>query len=142
MDNVHINNSDEVIEAANKLSSEGRVDELKELLSNVNDEIERLPLDERSSDNQLSLLKSKYEIESLIKRNVVPEPIIAEDETKEDKPIEDLDLDLEKLMANKDKFLIACVVISVISAIGFFKFGLNFLFAFLPLFFFKGWKKK
>ena len=51
-------------------------------------------------------------------------------------------LDLEKLMGNKDKFLIACVVISVISAIGFFKFGLNFLFAFLPLFFFKGWKKK
>ena len=47
----------------------------------------------------------------------MPEPIIAEDETKEDKPIEDLDL--EKLMANKDKFLIACVVISVISAIGF-----------------------
>jgi len=69
----------------------------------------------------------------------VPEPIIAEDETKEDKPIDDLDL--EKLMANKDKFLIACVVISVISAIGFFKFGLNFLFAFLPLFFFRNRKK-
>ena len=85
-------------------------------------------------------MKSKHEVESLIERNVVPERIIAEDDTKEDKPIEDLDL--EKLMANKDKFLIACVLISAISAIGFFKFGLNFLFAFLPLFFFKGFKKK
>ena len=140
MDNVHINNSDEVIEAANKLSSEGRIDELKELLSSVNDEIDRLPLDERSSDNQLSLLKSKYEIESLIKRNVVVEPILAENETKKEQSNENIDL--EKLMADKDKFLIACVVISVISAIGFFKFGLNFLFAFLPLFFFKKWKSK
>ena len=140
MADLHINNSEEVIEFANMLSSEGRINELKELLNKINDEINRFPLDDRSEDNQLSLLKSKHEVESLIERNVVPEPIIAEDETKEDKPIEDLDL--EKLMANKDKFLIACVVISVISAIGFFKFGLNFLFAFLPLFFFKGRKKK
>ena len=139
MSNCHINNSEEVIEKANKLSSEGRIDELKDLLKDINEEINRFPLDERSEDNQLSLLRSKHEVESLIERNVVSEPIIAEDETKEDKPIEDLDL--EKLMANKDKFLIACVVISVISAIGFFKFGLNFLFAFLPLFFFKGRKK-
>ena len=137
---LHINNSEEVIELANKLSSEGRIDELKDLLKEVNNEINRFPLDERSRDNQLSLLKSKHEVESLIERNVVPEPIIIEDETIKDKPTEDLDL--EKLMANKDKFLVACVVISVISAIGFFKFGLNFLFAFLPLFFFKGWKKK
>ena len=137
---LHINNSEEVIELANKLSSEGRIDELKDLLKEVNNEINRFPLDERSRDNQLSLLKSKHEVESLIERNVVPEPIIIEDETIKDKPTEDLDL--EKLMANKDKFLIACVVISVISTIGFLKFGLNFLFAFLPLFFFKGWKKK
>ena len=137
---LHINNSEEVIELANKLSSEGRINELKDLLKEVNNEINRFPLDERSRDNQLSLLRSKHEVESLIERNVVPEPIIIEDETIKDKPTEDLDL--EKLMANKDKFLIACVVISVISAIGFFKFGLNFLFAFLPLFFFKGWKKK
>ena len=140
MSTLHINNSEEVIEEANKLSSEGRIDELKDLLKDINEEINRFPLDERSEDNQLSLLKSKHEVESLIERNVVPERIIAEDDTKEDKPIEDLDL--EKLMANKDKFLIACVLISAISAIGFFKFGLNFLFAFLPLFFFKGSKKK
>ena len=139
MSTLHINNSEEVIEEANKLSSEGRIDELKDLLKDINEEINRFPLDERSEDNQLSLLKSKHEVESLIERNVVPERIIAEDDTKEDKPIEDLDL--EKLMANKDKFLIACVVISVISAIGFFKFGLNFLFAFLPLFFFRNRKK-
>ena len=140
MSTLHINNSEEVIEEANKLSSEGRIDELKDLLKDINEEINRFPLDERSEDNQLSLLKSKHEVESLIERNVVPERIIAEHDTKEDKPIEDLDL--EKLMANKDKFLIACVLISAISAIGFFKFGLNFLFAFLPLFFFKGSKKK
>ena len=140
MSNFHINNSEEVIEFANKLSSEGRIDELRVLLEEINTEINRFPLDERSEDNQLSLLKSKHEVESLIERNVIVEPLVTEDETKEDKPIEDLDL--EKLMANKDKFLIACVVISVISAIGFFKFGLNFLFAFLPLFFFKGLKKK
>ena len=140
MSTLHINNSEEVIEEANKLSSEGRIDELKDLLKDINEEINRFPLDERSEDNQLSLLKSKHEVESLIERNVVPERIIAEDDTKEDKPIEDLDL--EKLMANKDKFLIACVLISAISAIGFFKFGLNFLFAFLPLFFFTGFKKK
>ena len=140
MSTLHINNSEEVIEEANKLSSEGRIDELKDLLKDINEEINRFPLDERSEDNQLSLLKSKHEVESLIERNVVPVRIIAEDDTKEDKPIEDLDL--EKLMANKDKFLIACVLISAISAIGFFKFGLNFLFAFLPLFFFKGFKKK
>jgi hypothetical protein len=140
MADLHINNSDEVIELANKFSSEGRIDELKELLDKVNDEINRFPLDERSEDNQLSLLRSKHEVESLIERNVVVEPIVTENKTNKEKPIEDLDL--EKLMANKDKFLIACVVISVISAIGFFKFGLNFLFAFLPLFFFKGLKKK
>jgi hypothetical protein len=137
---LHINNSEEVIELANKLSSEGRINELKDLLKEVNNEINRFPLDERSRDNQLSLLRSKHEVESLIERNVVAEPITTEDETKKDRPIEDLDL--EKLMANKDKFLIICVVVSVISAIGFFKFGLNFLFAFLPLFFFKSFKKK
>ena len=140
MSTLHINNSEEVIEEANKLSSEGRIDELKDLLKDINEEINRFPLDERSEDNQLSLLKSKHEVESLIERNVVVEPIVTENKTNKEKPIEDLDL--EKLMANKDKFLIACVVISVISAIGFFKFGLNFLFAFHPLFFFKGLKKK
>ena len=116
---------------------------LKDMWIMSDDQIENIhnfiqwvfPLNERSEDNQLSLLKSKYEVESLIERNIVPEPITTQDETKKDKHIENLDL--EKLIANKDKFLIACVVISVISAIGFFKFGLNFLFAFLPLFFFK-----
>ena len=140
MDNVHINNSDEVIEAANKLSSEGRIDELKELLSSLNDEIDRLPLDERSSDNQLSLLKSKYEIESLIKRNVVVEIESAKGETKKEESTESIDL--EKMLSNKDNFFIICVVVSVISAIGFFKFGWNFLFAFVPLLFFKNRKKK
>lgn len=86
------------------------------------------------------MLKSKHEVESLIERNVVVEPISNENETKKEETTEDLDL--EKLMANKDKFLIACVVISVISTIGFLKFGWNFLFAFLPLFFFKSFKKK
>ena len=140
MDNVHINNSDEVIEAANKLSSEGRIDELKELLSSLNDEIDRLPLDERSSDNQLSLLKSKYEIESLIKRNVVVEIESAKDKTKKEESTEGIDL--EEVLSNKDNFFIICVVVSVISAIGFFKFGWNFLFAFVPLLFFKNRKKK
>ena len=140
MDNVHINNSDEVIEAANKLSSEGRIDELKELLSSLNDEIDRVPLDERSSDNQLSLLKSKYEIESLIKRNVVVEIEPVKDKTKKEESTEGIDL--EKVLSNKDNFFIICVVVSVISAIGFFKFGWNFLFAFVPLLFFKNRKKK
>ena len=140
MDNVHINNSDEVIEAANKLSSEGRIDELKELLSSLNDEIDRLPLDERSSDNQLSLLKSKYEIESLIKRNVVVEIESVKDKTKKEESTEGIDL--EKVLSNKDNFFIICVVVSVISAIGFFKFGWNFLFAFVPFLFFKNRKKK
>jgi hypothetical protein len=140
MTNLHINNSEEVIEKANKLSSEGRIDEIKDLLKDINEEINRFPLDERSEDNQLSLLRSKHEVESLIKRNVVVEPMVTENESKKETPT--TDLDLEKLMANKDKFLIACVVISVISAIGFFKFGWNFLFAFLPLFFFKSFKKK
>ena len=140
MDNVHINNSDEVIEAANKLSSEGRIDELKELLSSLNDEIDRLPLDERSSDNQLSLLKSKYEIESLIKRNVVVEIESVKDKNKKEESTEGIDL--EKVLSNKDNFFIICVVVSVISAIGFFKFGWNFLFAFVPLLFFKNRKKK
>ena len=138
MSNLHINNSEEVIEKANKLSSEGRIDELKDLLKAINEEINRFPLDERSEDNQLSLLRSKHEVESLIERNVVVKPIVTENESKKETPTGDIDR--EKLMANKDKFLIACVVISVISAIGFFKFGLNFLFAFLPLFFFKKWK--
>lgn len=137
---LHINNSEEVIELANKLSSEGRIDELKDLLKEVNNEINRFPLHERSEDNQLSLLKSKHEVESLIERNVVVEPISNENETKKEETTDDIDL--EKLMANKDKFLIACVVISVISTIGFLKFGWNFLFAFLPLFFFKSFKKK
>ena len=140
MSDLHINNSEEVIELANMLSSEERIDELKELLDKINAEIDRFPLDERSEDNQLSLLKSKHEVESLIERNIVTEPIATENETKKDKPLDDLDL--EKLIANKDKFLIACVGISVISAIGFLKFGFNFLFAFLPLFFFKRWRKK
>ena len=140
MDNVHINNSDEVIEAANKLSSEGRIDELKELLSSLNDEIDRVPLDERSSDNQLSLLKSKYEIESLIKRNVVVEIESVKDKTKKEESTEGIDL--EKVLSNKDNFFIICVVVSVISAIGFFKFGWNFLFAFVPFLFFKNRKKK
>ena len=141
MANYHINNSEEVIEYANMLSCEGRINELKELLNKINNEINRFPLDERSDDNQLSLLKSKHEVESLIERNVVAEPILTQNETKEEQSTVE-NIDLEKLMGNKDKFLIACVIISVISAIGFFKFGLNFLFAFLPLFFFKGWKKK
>ena len=140
MSTIHINNSDEVIDLANKLSSEGRIDELKDLLKDINEEINRFPLDERSEDNQLSLLRSKHEVESLIERNVVVEPTEIESESKKETPI--IDIDIEKLMANRDKFLIACVVISVISAIGFFKFGLNFLFAFLPLFFFKKWKLK
>ena len=134
MSALHINNSDEVIDLANKLSSEGRIEELKDLLKDINEEIKRFPLDERSEDNQLSLLRSKHEVESLIERNVVVKPIVTENESKKETPTGDIDL--EKLMANKDKFLIACVVISVISAIGFFKFGLNFLFAFLPLIFF------
>ena len=138
MSNLHINNSEEVIEEANKLSSEGRIDDLKDLLKDINEEINRFPLDERSEDNQLSLLRSKHEVESLIERNVVVEPTEIESESKKETPT--TDIDIEKLMANRDKFLIACVVISVISAIGFFKFGLNFLFAFLPLFFFKKWK--
>ena len=138
MSNFHINNSEEVIEKANKLSSEGRIDELKDLLKDINEEINRFPLDERSEDNQLSLLRSKHEVESLIERNVVVKPTVTENESKKETPTGDIDI--EKLMANRDKFLIACVVISVISAIGFFKFGLNFLFAFLPLFFFKKWK--
>ena len=138
MSNLHINNSEEVIEKANKLSSEGRIDELKDLLKDINEEINRFPLDERSEDNQLSLLRSKHEVESLIERNVVVKPIVTENESKKETPTGDIDI--EKLMANKDKFLIACVVISVISAIGFFKFGLNFLFAFIPLLFFKNRK--
>ena len=142
MSNFHINNSEEVVEKANKLSSEGRIDELKDLLKDINEEINRFPLDERSEDNQLSLLRSKHEVESLIERNVVVEPLVKENESKKETPTTDIDIDIEKLMANRDKFLIACVVISVISAIGFFKFGLNFLFAFLPLFFFKKWKLK
>ena len=76
MADLHINNSDEVIEFANMLSSEGRIDELKELLEKINNEINRFPLNQRSEDNQLSLLKSKYEVESLIERNVIPEQII------------------------------------------------------------------
>ena len=138
MSTLHINNSDEVIDLANKLSSEGRIDELKDLLKDINEEINRFPLDERSEDNQLSLLRSKHEVESLIERNVVVKPIVTENESKKETPTGDIDI--EKLMANKDKFLIACVVISVISAIGFFKFGLNFLFAFIPLLFFKNRK--
>ena len=138
MSNFHINNSEEVVEKANKLSSEGRIDELKDLLKDINEEINRFPLDERSEDNQLSLLRSKHEVESLIERNVVVEPLVKENESKKETPTEDIDI--EKLMVNRDKFLIACVIISVISAIGFFKFGLNFLFAFIPLFFFKKWR--
>ncbi len=138
MSNLHINNSEEVIEEANKLSSEGRIDELKDLLKDIDAEIDRFPLDERSEDNQLSLLRGKHEVESLIVRHVVIEKEKIEEVAKDDSSTENL----EKLIANKDKFLIVCVVISVVSAIGFFKFGLNFLFAFLPLFFFKSWKKK
>ena len=109
MSNFHINNSEEVVEKANKLSSEGRIDELKDLLKAINEEINRFPLDERSEDNQLSLLRSKHEVESLIERNVVVKPIVTENESKKETPTGDIDI--EKLMANKDKFLIACVVI-------------------------------
>ena len=38
MSSLHINNSEEVIEKANKLSSEGRIDELRDLLRNINDD--------------------------------------------------------------------------------------------------------
>ena len=140
MSNLHINNLDEVIEEANKLSSEGRIDELKELLKNINEEINRFPLDERSKDNQLSLLRSKHEVESLIERHVVIE-LEKVEEGGEDKPSTE-DIDMEKLLANKDSFLIICIIVSVLSVIGFFKFGWNFLFAFIPLFFFKKWKSK
>ncbi len=140
MADFHINNSEEVIEYANMLSSEGRINELKELLNKINNEINRFPLDERSEDNQLSLLRSKHEVESLIERNVISEPILTQSEAEKEQSTEDINL--QELVADKDKFLIACVIISVISAIGFFKFGLNFLFAFIPLFFFKKWKSK
>lgn len=140
MADFHINNSEEVIEYANMLSSEGRIDELNALLEKINDEINRFPLDERSEDNQLSLLRSKHEVESLIERNVISEPILTQSEAEKEQSTEDINL--QELVADKDKFLIACVIISVISAIGFFKFGLNFLFAFIPLFFFKKWKSK
>ena len=107
MADLHINNSEEVIEFANMLSSEGRINELKELLNKINDEINRFPLDERSEDNQLSLLKSKHEVESLIERNVVVEPILAENITKEEQSIESIDL--EKLMSNKSlKIQVKC----------------------------------
>lgn len=51
-------------------------------------------------------------------------------------------INLESLLSYKNSFVVICMVISVVSVLGFLKFGLNFLFAFLPLFFFKGWKKK
>ena len=140
MNNLHINNSEEVIELANKLSSEGKIDELKHLLKDINEEITRCPLDERSEDNQLSLLKSKYEVESLIERHVIIEEEKVEEGAENKSSTEDINI--EKLLANKDSFIIICVIVSVLSVIGFFKFGWNFLFAFLPLFFFKRSKKK
>ena len=138
MSALHINNSDEVIDLANKLSSEGRIDELKDLLKDINQEINRFPLDERSEDNQLSLLRSKHEVESLIERHVVVEPEKIEDGAQDHSSTRDIG----KLLSNKDNFFIICVIVSVVSAIGFFKFGWNFLFAFLPLFFIKKWKPK
>ena len=138
MADLHINNSQEVIEFANQLSSEGKIDELKVLLEKINNEINRFPLDERSEDNQLSLLRSKHEVESLIERHIIIEPEKVEDVVKDNSPTEDVNM--EKLLSNKDNFLIICLIVSVLSAIGFFKFGWNFLFAFIPLFFFKKWK--
>lgn len=139
MSTIHINNSDEVIDLANKLSSEGKIHELKELFKDINEEINRFPLDERSKDNQLSLLKSKYEVESLIKRHIVFKSEKSEKSAKDGSFNEDASI--VKLLTNKDNFFIICVIVSVLSAIGFFKFGWNFLFAFIPLFFFKKWKK-
>ena len=138
MSNLHINNSEEVIEEANKLSSEGRIDELKELLKDINEEINRFPLDERSEDNQLSLLRSKHEVESLIERHVVVEPEKTEEGAQDH--LSTKNIDIEKLLSNKNNFFIICVVVSVLSVIGFFKFGWSFLFAFIPFFFFKRWK--
>ncbi|MDG2005992.1 MAG: hypothetical protein P8J38_01705 [Thermodesulfobacteriota bacteirum] len=139
MSTLHINNSDEVIDLANKLSSEGRIHELRELFKDINEEINRFPLDERSKDNQLSLLKSKYEVESLIKRHIVFKSEKSEKSAKDGTLNEDARI--VKLLTNKDNFFIICVIVSVLSAIGFFKFGWNFLFAFIPLIFFKKWKK-
>ena len=139
MSNFHINNSEEVIEFANKLSSEGRIDELRVLLEEINTEINRFPLDERSEDNQLSLLKSKHEVESLIERHVVVEEEGLEESGKNQSHNDYVNI--EKLLSN-DNFFIICIIVSVLSAIGFFKFGWSFLFAFIPLFFFKGWKSK
>jgi len=138
MADLHINNSEEVIEFANQLSSEGKIDELKVLLEKINNEINRFPLDERSEDNQLSLLRSKHEVESLIERHIIIEPEEVEEIVKDNSVTKDVNM--EKLLSNKDNFLIICVIVSVLSAIGFFKFGWNFLFAFIPLFFFKKWK--
>ncbi len=140
MSDLHINNSEEVIELANILSSEERIDELKELLDKINAEINRFPLDERSEDNQLSLLKSKHEVESLIERHVIIEEEKVEEVAENKSSTQDINI--EKLLANKDSFIIICVIVSILSVIGFFKFGWNFLFAFLPLFFFKRSKKK
>jgi len=137
MSTLHINNSEEVIEEANKLSSEGRIDELKDLLKDINEEINRFPLDERSEDNQLSLLRSKHEVESLIERHVVVEPEKIEEVAKDHSSTDDIDI--EKLLSNKNNFFIICFVLSVLSVIGFFKFGWSFLFAFIPFFF---WNKK
>ncbi|MBT3445923.1 hypothetical protein HN450_03700 [bacterium] len=137
MSALHINNSDEVIDLANKLSSEGRIDELKDLLKDINEEINRFPLDERSQDNQLSLLRSKHEVESLIERHVVVEPQKIEEGVQYHSSTEDIDI--EKLLSNKNNFFIICFVLSVLSVIGFFKFGWSFLFAFIPFFF---WNKK
>ena len=137
MSALHINNSDEVIDLANKLSSEGRIDELKDLLKDINEEINRFPLDERSQDNQLSLLRSKHEVESLIERHVGVEPQKIEEGVQYHSSTEDIDI--EKLLSNKNNFFIICFVLSVLSVIGFFKFGWSFLFAFIPFFF---WNKK
>ena len=135
---MHINNSDEVIEQANKLSSEGRIDELRALLKDINKEINRFSLDERSKDNQLSLLRSKHEVESLIERHVSTEPEKIEEGSEGKASTEDIKI--EELLANKNSFFIICFIVSILSVIGFFKFGWNFLFAFIPLFFFKRWK--
>ncbi len=139
MNTIHINNSEEVIKFANKLSSEGKIVELENLLRDINEEINRFPLDERSEDNQLSLLRSKHEVESLIGRHIVFEPEESQKPPKK-KPYNE-DVSIEELLNNKDSFFVICIIVSILSAIGFFKFGWNFLFAFIPLFFYKKWKK-
>ncbi|MFL2630459.1 MAG: hypothetical protein ACJ0OP_01680, partial [Thermodesulfobacteriota bacterium] len=64
----------------------------------------RFPLDERSEDNQLSLLRSKHEVESLIERHVVVESEKIEEVAKDHSSTEDIDI--ENLLSNKNNFLL------------------------------------